>query len=33
VAMDVCRTVSPKPLDLDGHIVRCHAVEQEEGRI
>ena len=21
----------PKPLDLDGHIVRCHAVEQEEG--
>ena len=33
VAMDVCRTVSPKPLDLDGHVVRCHAVEQEEGQI
>jgi oligopeptide/dipeptide ABC transporter ATP-binding protein len=33
VAMDVCRSVSPQPLDLDGHVVRCHAVEQEEGQI
>ncbi|MBC8352563.1 MAG: dipeptide ABC transporter ATP-binding protein [Planctomycetes bacterium] len=33
LATDVCRTVSPKPLDMDGHIVRCHAVEQEEGRL
>ncbi|MCA9146615.1 MAG: dipeptide ABC transporter ATP-binding protein [Planctomycetales bacterium] len=33
LAMDVCRSVSPQPLDLDGHLVRCHAVEQEEGQI
>jgi oligopeptide/dipeptide ABC transporter ATP-binding protein len=33
VAMDVCSSISPKPLDLDGHLVRCHAVEQEEGQI
>ena len=32
VAMDICGRVSPKPLDLDGHVVRCHAVEQEEGQ-
>ena len=31
IAMEVCSRVAPKPLDLDGHIVRCHAVEQEEG--
>jgi oligopeptide/dipeptide ABC transporter ATP-binding protein len=33
LAMEVCRRVSPKPLDLDGHLVRCHAVEQQEGQI
>ncbi|HUG66370.1 MAG TPA: dipeptide ABC transporter ATP-binding protein [Pirellulaceae bacterium] len=33
LVMDVCKSISPQPLDLDGHIVRCHAVEQEEGRI
>jgi oligopeptide/dipeptide ABC transporter ATP-binding protein len=33
VAMDICKEVSPRPLDLDGHIVRCHAVEQEVGQI
>ncbi|MEX0819868.1 MAG: dipeptide ABC transporter ATP-binding protein [Pirellulaceae bacterium] len=33
IAMDVCSKVVPQPLDLDGHIVRCHAVEQEEGQI
>ena len=33
LVMDVCKSVSPQPLDLDGHIVRCHAVEQEEGQI
>ena len=33
IAMEVCSRVSPKPLDLDGHVVRCHAVEQEEGQI
>ena len=33
LATDVCRSISPKPLDLDGHIVRCHAVEQEEGQL
>ncbi len=33
LATDTCRTVSPQPLDLDGHIVRCHAVEQEEGQL
>jgi oligopeptide transport system ATP-binding protein len=29
VAMDVCKTQSPRELDLAGHKVRCHAVEQE----
>lgn len=33
VAMDICKEVSPKPLDLDGHMVRCHAVEQEVGQL
>jgi oligopeptide/dipeptide ABC transporter ATP-binding protein len=28
LAMDVCRTTSPKELNLAGHMVRCHAVEQ-----
>jgi oligopeptide/dipeptide ABC transporter ATP-binding protein len=28
LAMDVCRTVEPKEIDLAGHSVRCHAVEQ-----
>jgi oligopeptide/dipeptide ABC transporter ATP-binding protein len=28
LAMDVCRTVSPPWIDLGGHRVRCHAVEQ-----
>jgi oligopeptide/dipeptide ABC transporter ATP-binding protein len=31
VAMEICSRVSPQWLDLDGHLVRCHAVEQEEG--
>ncbi|MEQ8786860.1 MAG: dipeptide ABC transporter ATP-binding protein [Pirellulaceae bacterium] len=31
VAMEICSKVSPKWLDLDGHLVRCHAVEEEEG--
>ena len=33
LAMEVCRDVSPQPLDLDGHLVRCHAVEQEVGQL
>ena len=33
LAMEVCRNISPQPLDLGGHIVRCHAVEQEEGQL
>ncbi|MBP90238.1 MAG: peptide ABC transporter substrate-binding protein [Planctomycetaceae bacterium] len=33
VAMDICQEISPQPLDLDGHIVRCHAVEQEVGQL
>jgi oligopeptide/dipeptide ABC transporter ATP-binding protein len=31
VVMDICKRISPKPLDVDGHIVRCHAVEKELG--
>jgi hypothetical protein len=31
--MDICKEVSPQPLDLDGHMVRCHAVEQEVGQL
>ena len=33
IAKDVCSRISPQPLDLDGHIVRCHAVEEEVGQI
>ena len=33
LATDACKTISPQPLDLDGHVVRCHAVEQETGQI
>lgn len=33
LAADLCKRVSPRPLDLDGHIVRCHAVEQEVGEV
>ena len=29
LAMDVCKQEAPRQLDLDGHLVRCHAVEQE----
>ncbi len=29
LAMDVCRTTVPRELNLAGHKVRCHAVEQE----
>jgi oligopeptide/dipeptide ABC transporter ATP-binding protein len=29
LAMDVCKTTPPGPIDLAGHVVRCHAVEQE----
>ena len=29
LAMDVCRTTQPAELDLAGHKVRCHAVDQE----
>jgi oligopeptide/dipeptide ABC transporter ATP-binding protein len=30
LAMDVCREVPPPPLNLAGHIVNCHAVEQAQ---
>jgi oligopeptide/dipeptide ABC transporter ATP-binding protein len=29
LAMDVCRRDVPRELNVAGHIVRCHAVEQE----
>ncbi len=29
VAMDVCRREVPRQLDLDGHLIRCHAVEKD----
>jgi oligopeptide transport system ATP-binding protein len=29
LAMPVCRTTVPPPLDLHGHTVRCHAVSEE----
>jgi oligopeptide/dipeptide ABC transporter ATP-binding protein len=32
LAMDVCKVDSPRELNLDGHVVRCHAVEQEMGK-
>ena len=28
LAKDICRQVSPQPLNLNGHVVRCHAVEE-----
>ena len=31
LAMDVCSKVSPRQLDLDDHLVCCHAVEKELG--
>ncbi len=31
VAQEVCKTEVPRPLDLDGHQVRCHVVEQQLG--
>lgn len=33
LATDLCKQVAPAPLDLDGHVVRCHAVEQETGKL
>ena len=30
IAMDICRHTAPRRLDLDGHLVRCHAVEQNQ---
>lgn len=33
LAMDQCKQISPQVLDLDGHQVRCHAVEKETGRL
>jgi hypothetical protein len=27
--MDICKRQAPRQLDLDGHLVRCHAVEQK----
>jgi oligopeptide transport system ATP-binding protein len=32
VVMDICRSVEPQSIDVDGAIVRCHAVEQEVGQ-
>ncbi len=32
VAMEICRHEAPRWLNLQGHRVRCHAVEQETGR-
>ena len=29
LAMEVCKHRAPRQLDLDGHLVRCHAVEKE----
>jgi oligopeptide transport system ATP-binding protein len=29
LAMEVCKHEVPRQLDLDGHLVRCHAVEKE----
>jgi len=31
IAMDVCSRAAPRELDLDGHYVRCYAVEKERG--
>jgi oligopeptide/dipeptide ABC transporter ATP-binding protein len=32
LAMDVCRTTEPRALDLAGHTVRCHAVDEAVAR-
>jgi oligopeptide transport system ATP-binding protein len=29
LAMEICKHEPPRQLDLDGHLVRCHAVEQK----
>ena len=29
LARPICRRAWPRPLDLDGHMIRCHAVERE----
>jgi oligopeptide/dipeptide ABC transporter ATP-binding protein len=29
LAMEICKHQPPRQLDLDGHLVRCHAVEQK----
>ena len=29
IAQDVCKTATPRTIDLDGHQVACHVVEQE----
>ena len=29
IAMDICKTTSPQVVQIEGHEVRCHAVEQE----
>ncbi len=31
LAMEICRKTAPRELDLDGHRVRCHWVEQHRG--
>jgi hypothetical protein len=28
LAKDVCKTVVPQPITVDGHMVRCHVVEE-----
>jgi len=33
LAMAVCRTDIPQPLTFGEHVVRCHAVEQEQVRL
>ena len=33
LATQICREAVPRPLDFDGHVVRCHAVEQERGSV
>jgi oligopeptide/dipeptide ABC transporter ATP-binding protein len=33
LAMAICRRQSPQALNLDGHIVRCHAVAQGKGKV
>ncbi len=32
IVRDICRTVEPRELNLDGHRVSCHAVEEESAR-